>query len=288
MLRDYYNVIKYSNISNEDKQELRNFLELLDNDKNESDKLINFNHDKLKNIFEIAKFDSRLQIEIWEALSDDVVDNPKNLEIFEDVLENKFGEYIDGIDKKTLVGLLNSSRYSYIRMDDKGKILYSNVALLEQMNSSLFENPVAKEAFSFEQLLEIISVKDTEKKLELILENSNSRKILTSIGKDSQSWQSKLQYLMNLEIEKRNHIINEFGLDGESLIQDELKRREEGFISMERGWFEDEECGVIDCEIEPRYMLSATFGISCDEAKDLIKKYGIDTDKLNIYGFKKI
>ena len=58
-------------------------------------------------------------------------------------------------------------------MDDSGKILYWNVALLEQMNSSLFEHPVAREAFSFEQLLEIISVRDTERKLESILRNSN-------------------------------------------------------------------------------------------------------------------
>ncbi len=38
-------------------------------------------------------------------------------------------------------------------MDDKGKILYMNVALLGQMNSSVFENSIAREAFSFEQLL---------------------------------------------------------------------------------------------------------------------------------------
>lgn len=168
-------------------------------------------------------------------------------------------------------------------MDDKGNILYMNVDLLEQMNSPLFENPVAREAFSFEQLLEIISVEDTERELESILLNSNSRELLISIGKDSQSWQAKLQYLMNLETEERDHIIDEFGLNGESLIQEELKRREELFASMERGYFEDEESGeTFDCEIDPYNMLIATFGISYDEAKDLIKKYGIDTDKLNI------
>lgn len=62
--------------------------------------------------------------------------------------------------------------------DGNGKILYMNVALLEQMNSPLFENQVAREAFSFEQLLEIISVKDTEKGLESILWNSNARELL--------------------------------------------------------------------------------------------------------------
>ena len=69
-------------------------------------------------------------------------------------------------------------------MDDKGKILYMNVSLLEQMNSPLFENSVAREAFSFEQLLEIVSVEDTERELESILLNSNSRELLISIGKD--------------------------------------------------------------------------------------------------------
>lgn len=52
---------------------------------------------------------------------------------------------------------------------------------------------------------------------------------------------------------------------------------------MERGYFEDEEYGeIFDCDINPYNILIATFGISYDEAKDLIKKYGIDTDKLNI------
>lgn len=101
-------------------------------------------------------------------------------------------------------------------MDDNGNILYWNVGLLEQMNSWLFENPVVREAFSFEQLLEIISVKDTERELESILCNSNSRELLINIGKDSQSWQAKLQYLMNLGIEERNHIIDRFGFDVES------------------------------------------------------------------------
>lgn len=167
--------------------------------------------------------------------------------------------------------------------DGNGKILYMNVALLEQMNSSLFENSTAMEAFSFEQLLEIISVKDTERGLESILGNPNSRELLKSIGKDSQSWQAKLQYLMNLEIEERDHIIDKFGFDGESLIREELKRREELFASMEKGYFEDEEYGeTFDCDFDPHNMLIAIFGISYDEAKDLIKKYGIDIDKLDI------
>lgn len=168
-------------------------------------------------------------------------------------------------------------------MDDSGKILYWNVALLEQINSSLFEDSVAREAFSFEQLLQIMSVKDTERGLVSILLNSNSRELLKSIGKDFQRWQAKLQYLMNLETGERNRIIDEFGFDGESLIQEELKRREKLFVSMERGYFEDKEYGeIFDCEINPYNILSATFGISYDEAKDLIKKYGIDTDELNI------
>ncbi len=158
-----------------------------------------------------------------------------------------------------------------------------NVALLEQMNSSLFENPIAREAFSFEQLLEIISFKDTERGLESILRNSNSKELLINIGKDSQSWQAKLQYLMNLDLEERDHIIDKFGFDGESLIHEELKHREEHFVSMERGYFIDDDYGeTFDCEIDPYNILIATFGISYDEAKNLIKKYGIDIDKLDI------
>ena len=151
------------------------------------------------------------------------------------------------------------------------------------MNSSLFENSVATEAFSFEQLLEVISVEDAENELKSILKSSNSKQLLISIGNDSQSWQAKLQYLINSGVEERNHIIDMFGFDGKGLIQYELKRRQERFTSMEMGYFENEEYGeIIDCDIEPYNILIATFGISYDEAKELIKKYGINTDKLNI------
>ena len=166
-------------------------------------------------------------------------------------------------------------------MDDKGKILYWNVALLEQMNSSLFKNPVATEAFSFEQLLEIISVRDTERALETILRNPKSKELLISIGKDSQSWQAKLQYLINLGQKERNHIINKFGFNGESLIHEELEFREKLFAAMEIGYIQ-EDGETFDCDIDPYNILIATFGISYDEAKDLIEKYGMDTDKLSI------
>lgn len=166
-------------------------------------------------------------------------------------------------------------------MDDKGKILYWNVSLLEKMNSYLFENSVATETFSFEQLLEIISAEDTENELKSILRKPKSKELLISIGKDSQSWQAKLQYLINLDQKERNHIINKFGFNGESLIYEELEFRKTVFAAMEIGYIE-EDGENIDCYIEPENILIATFGISYDEAKDLIKKYGIDTDKLNI------
>lgn len=111
MFRSYYYDIEYSKVSDEDKKILKDFLELLDKYKYEPDKLVSFAHEELSHIFEIAKIDPRLQIEIWHTLPNDVVNNAQNLEIFEGVLENKFGEYIHGIDKKSLVELLNSSRY---------------------------------------------------------------------------------------------------------------------------------------------------------------------------------
>lgn len=166
-------------------------------------------------------------------------------------------------------------------MDSSGRILYMNVSLLEQMNSYLLDNEIAKEAFSFEQLLEILSNEKTENALKEILNNPNSIRILKSIGQDSQSWQAKLQYLMDLGMEERNHIIDEFGASGESLIQEECKRREEVFASMERG-YEEYDGEIFDVYIDQDGMLSATFGITYDEAKDLIKKYGTDIDKLDI------
>ena len=170
-----------------------------------------------------------------------------------------------------------------IKIDDKGRWLYYNPALLAQMNLEVFERPIAREAFSFDQLLEIVSIENAENVLNSILLNPNSKKLLISIGKDSQSWQAKFQYLMDLEENKRVDIMNNFGDNGESLIQKELARRKEWFDSMERGYFEDEEDGItFDCEIDPNNILIATFGISYNDAKEIIKKYGIDIDKLEI------
>lgn len=111
MFIEYYNDIEYSKISDEDKKILKDFLELLDKYRYEPDKLRSFTYEELSHIFEICKSNPRLQIEIWQNLPNDVVNNAQNLEIFEGVLENKFGEYIHGIDKKALVELLNSSRH---------------------------------------------------------------------------------------------------------------------------------------------------------------------------------
>lgn len=112
MFIEYYDEIDSSKFSTQDKAMLKNFLELLDKYRYERDKLVAFTHDELSHIFEFAKINPRLQIEIWRGLPDDVVNNVENLGIFEDVLENKFGEYIKGIDKKALVNLLNTSRYA--------------------------------------------------------------------------------------------------------------------------------------------------------------------------------
>lgn len=110
MFIEYYDDIENSKVPNEDKKILKNFLELLDKYKYEQDKLVGFTNKELSHIFEIAKFNPLLQIEIWKSLPNDIVNNTANLEIFADVLKNKFGEYINGIDKKALVKMLNNSR----------------------------------------------------------------------------------------------------------------------------------------------------------------------------------
>lgn len=108
MFIEYYDDIEGSN---EDKKILKDFIELLNKYRYEPDKLKDFTYEELSHIFEITKSNPRLQVDIWRGLPDDVVNNVENLEVFEDVLENKFGEYINGIDKKALVELLNTSRY---------------------------------------------------------------------------------------------------------------------------------------------------------------------------------
>lgn len=110
MFIEYYDAIEHSNVSSKDKKTLRDFLEALDKYKYEPDKFPNYTKEELNHIFQIAKVNPRLQIEMWQMLSDDIVNNPENVEIFEDVLDNKFGEYINGIDKRALVKILNGSR----------------------------------------------------------------------------------------------------------------------------------------------------------------------------------
>lgn len=105
----YYRDIDQSIASIEDKKTLKNFLERLE--KQAQHQLIGLTYKELSSIFEIAKFNPSLQIEIWRMLPEEVVNNVENLRIFESVLENKFGEYIHEIDKKSLVELLNRSRF---------------------------------------------------------------------------------------------------------------------------------------------------------------------------------
>lgn len=108
MFREYY-TIDTLEISDKDKKKLRNFAELLD--KHEEDKLNEFSMDDLRYLFELSKASPKLQIEMWRTLPEKLANNIENSKIFEDVLENKFGEYIQAIDKRALVQLLNSSRY---------------------------------------------------------------------------------------------------------------------------------------------------------------------------------
>lgn len=301
MFIKYYDKISKSITKNEDKKFLKDVLERLDKYIGELEKLqdptneernnlFKFNKEEINHLFEITNSDFTVQIELWKALPEDFINNKENIEIFENVLENKFGEYISSVNKEQLVRLLNNSRFGTFVLNNKRELIYETVALLEQMNSPLFENPIALEVFSFEQLLEIVSLKKTENALKSIIENENSRGILTSIGKDLLGWQEKLQYLINLQKDdddwigrdKRNKIINSFGSDGSKIIQEELRRREEIFNAMERGYIDDKDYGIIDCDFGQYYILSATFGITLNEAKELIKKYGEDIDLLDI------
>jgi len=110
MFIEYYDAIERSSVSSKDKKTLKDFLELLDKYKFEPDKFSDYTNEELNHIFQIAKINPRLQIEIWQRLPADIVNNPENIEIFENVLDNKFGEYIAGIDKRALVKILNGSR----------------------------------------------------------------------------------------------------------------------------------------------------------------------------------
>jgi hypothetical protein len=110
MFIEYYDAIERSNISSKDKKIFKDFLEALDKYKSEPDKFLGYTNEELKHIFLIAKNSPSLQIKIWQKLPTDIVNNPGNIEIFENVLDNKFGEYINGIDKRALVKMLNGSR----------------------------------------------------------------------------------------------------------------------------------------------------------------------------------
>lgn len=110
MFIEYYDAIERSNVSSKDKKTLKVFLELLDKYKYEPDKFSDYTNEELNYIFQIAKISPRLQIEMWQLLPDNIVNNPANIEIFENVLDNKFGKYINGIDKRALVKILNGSR----------------------------------------------------------------------------------------------------------------------------------------------------------------------------------
>ena len=110
MFIEYYDAIERSNVSSKDKKILKDFLELLDKYKYEPDKFSNYTNEELNHIFQIAKISPRLQNEMWQTLQDDIVNNSENIKKKKKVLDNKFGEYINGIDKRALVKILNGSR----------------------------------------------------------------------------------------------------------------------------------------------------------------------------------
>ena len=89
MFIEYYDAIERSNVSSKDKKTLKDFLELLDKYKYEPDKFSNYTNEELNHIFQIAKISPRLQIEMWQILPADIVNNPENIEIFEGEL-NEF------------------------------------------------------------------------------------------------------------------------------------------------------------------------------------------------------
>lgn len=110
MFIDYYDTIERSSLSSEDKKTLMDFLKYLNKVKYEPDKLLNLTNEELNRVFQIAKINSKLQIEMWQMLPDEIVNDFENTKIFENVLDNRFGEYINGIDKSALLRVLNSSR----------------------------------------------------------------------------------------------------------------------------------------------------------------------------------
>ena len=283
MFGEYKDFIKSLN---NDQERIKSFLKALEQYSKfnrMSDQLRNLNTEELEQIFKIVKGNPQLQIDIWATLPNEIVENSKNLRIFETVLDNKFGEYLQKINKKELVKILNGSRTNiYAYNEETKELLFIECALLIQLKSPLFDNEIATEAFSFEQLLEIVSNKNTERALEEILTNPNSIKILKSIGQDGQSWRAKLKYLIGLDSEVRTRMIDEFADDEGELVKNELKRREEAFEAIEKGYMEYPEYGVIDIDIEAGVLLQTIFGITVNEAKNLIKKYGTDIDHLDI------
>ena len=70
MFIEYYDAIEHSNLSSEDKNTLKEFLELLGKYKYEPDKSSGFTNGELSHIFQIAKINPRLQIKIWRNLPD--------------------------------------------------------------------------------------------------------------------------------------------------------------------------------------------------------------------------
>ena len=122
MFIKYYDKISKSITKNEDKKFLKDVLERLDKYIGELEKLqdptneernnlFKFNKEEINHLFEITNSDFTVQIEFWKALPEDFINNKENIEIFENVLENKFGEYISSVNKEQLVRLLNNSRF---------------------------------------------------------------------------------------------------------------------------------------------------------------------------------
>ena len=278
-------------LSGDEQKYLKDFLELLDLylvKHNENDfpkkKLSIISKEELSYIFEIIKINPRLQIDIWNVLPDEIVNNPRNFSVFESVLDNKFGDYLQGINKELLIRLLNNSRENIDELNDFiSKILYDKkLSLLQKLKSPLLEDKRVRDAFSFTQMLDILSNIDLENALQNILANPKSSEILKIIGQDLKYWQSKLFFISSMDEEERNLWIDEFGSQGEGIIKKEKERREKIIASMERKVLDNVEYGFADSDINPNKILQAVFGITYDEAKKMIEKYGTDINDFDI------
>lgn len=313
-------VEKYQNIigkigfnENSTNEEITSLLETLVNYKSQSER----SEISLNRKFEIASPNFELQIKLWEALPEKIRND--NIDILQDFIKSRFGDYLpENLDKSFFKNLNNSIKLAQTRRVNSntlsnGQVLFfsaeTNINMLDQMCSPILSKNVM-DIFPFDKMIQILPHPDISEKISNYIDNPQALKLLEYVTNNSSNWRIELNNLLNnMENSRYEYIMddisyykidelpikqliqvfsnpkNHFGIETLDDVRNFDSIRKMKCLEILNGndvnnmsW----EYKHLSQDDKKRFaLLQLSFGIDIDEANELIKKYGTDTEDIN-------